>query len=348
VVVVNHHLFFADVMLRDSGVAELLPACNTVIFDEAHQLPETASLFFGESVSTAQLLELARDARMEGVAAAKDFLDLPDGARALEKAARDLRLAIPGENARFSAAQLPPAFYEALEQAADELGRFGKLLESQAERSEGLEHCWRRAQELSLTLQRWRQTEEPGLVRWAEVFSQALSLNATPLVIADIFRKQMEGHPRAWIFTSATLAVERDFSHYCAELGLTRESRRHRLLGQPLRLSEPGAALCAAGPCPTRTAGYNEAVVEAAWPLIHASRGRAFVLCTSLRAMRRIHELLKQRFEAAGFDHPLLLQGEGSKSELLARFRRLGNAVLVASQSFWEGVDVRGEALVSW
>ena len=347
VVVVNHHLFFADVMLRDSGVAELLPACNTVIFDEAHQLPETASLFFGESVSTAQLVELARDARLEGVAAAKDFLDLPDGARALEKAARDLRLAIPGENARFSAAQLPPAFYETLEQAADELGRFGKLLESQAERSEGLEHCWRRAQELSLTLQRWRQTEETGLVRWAEVFSQALSLNATPLVIADIFRKQMEGHPRAWIFTSATLAVERDFSHYCAELGLDNGENpadtgcwgspfdypNQALLYAPQAMPDPNSF------------GYNEAVVEAAWPLIHASRGRAFVLCTSLRAMRRIHELLKQRFEAAGFDHPLLLQGEGSKSELLARFRRLGNAVLVASQSFWEGVDVRGEAL---
>ena len=114
VVVVNHHLFFADVMLRDSGVAELLPACNTVIFDEAHQLPETASLFFGENVSTAQLLDLARDARMEGLAAAKDFAELPEGARALEKAARDLRLAISGENARFSAAQLPPAFHEAL------------------------------------------------------------------------------------------------------------------------------------------------------------------------------------------------------------------------------------------
>jgi ATP-dependent DNA helicase DinG len=347
VVVVNHHLFFADVMLRDSGVAELLPACNTVIFDEAHQLPETASLFFGESVSTAQLVELARDARLEGIAAAKDFKELPDGARLLEKAARDLRLAVPGENARFAAAQLPPAFLEALEKTEKELAAFGALLETQAERSEGLEHCWRRAQELAVVLKRWRDVAEPGLVRWAEVFSQALTLNATPLVIADIFRKQMEGHPRAWIFTSATLAVESDFTHYRTELGLDGGDNpadtgcwgspfdypNQALLYAPQAMPDPNSR------------EYNEAVVDAAWPLIHASRGRAFVLCTSLRAMRRIHELLKARFEAEGFDHPLLLQGEGSKSELLARFRRLGNAVLVASQSFWEGVDVRGEAL---
>jgi ATP-dependent DNA helicase DinG len=343
VVVVNHHLFFADVMLRDSGLAELLPACNTVIFDEAHQLPETASLFFGENVSTAQLVELARDARLEALAAAKDFAELPERARALEKAARDLRLAVPGENARLSTSQLPPAFCEALDKAAAELASLGALLQSQAARSEGLEHCWRRAQQLQAVLERWRDVEAPGLVRWAEVFSQALSLNATPLVIADIFKKQMEGHPRAWIFTSATLAVESDFSHYCSELGL--EGVETGCWGSPF--DYPNQALLyvpQAMPDPNAP-GYNEAVVEAAWPLIRASRGRAFVLCTSLRAMRRIHALLQRRFEAEGFDHPLLLQGEGSKSELLARFRRLGNAVLVASQSFWEGVDVRGEAL---
>jgi ATP-dependent DNA helicase DinG len=343
VVVVNHHLFFADVMLRDSGLAELLPACNTVIFDEAHQLPETASLFFGENVSTAQLVELARDARLEALAAAKDFAELPERARALEKAARDLRLAVPGENARLSTSQLPPAFFEALDKAAAELASLGALLQSQAARSEGLEHCWRRAQQLQAVLERWRDVEAPGLVRWAEVFSQALSLNATPLVIADIFKKQMEGHPRAWIFTSATLAVESDFSHYCSELGL--EGVETGCWGSPF--DYPNQALLyvpQAMPDPNAP-GYNEAVVEAAWPLIRASRGRAFVLCTSLRAMRRIHALLQRRFEAEGFDHPLLLQGEGSKSELLARFRRLGNAVLVASQSFWEGVDVRGEAL---
>ena len=347
VVVVNHHLFFADVMLRDEGLAELLPACNTVIFDEAHQLPETATLFFGENVSTAQLIDLARDAKLEALAAARDFAALPEGARDLEKAARDLRLAIPGENARFSLAQLDAGFHEALRQAAEELARFGALLEAQAERSEGLEHCWQRAQELAAMLKRWREPEQPSFVRWVEVFSQALSLNATPLFIADIFKKQMEGpnspHRRAWIFTSATLAVETDFSHYCTELGL--DDAETGCWGSPFDYPNQAVLYAPQGLPDPNSRDYNEAVVEAAWPVIHASRGRAFVLCTSLRAMRRIHELLAGKFEAERFDHPLLLQGEGSRSELLARFRRLGNAVLVASQSFWEGVDVRGEAL---
>lgn len=343
VVVVNHHLFFADVMLRDSGVAELLPSCNTVIFDEAHQLPETASLFFGQSVSTAQLIELARDARNEGLAAAKDFKALPEGARTLEKSARDLRLAVPGENMRFAAAQLPPAFIEALDATIDELVRFAALLETQAARSEGLERCWQRVRELADVLKRWRAVEEPGLVRWAEVFSHALVLNATPLDIAGIFRKQMDGHPRAWIFTSATLAVENDFSHYCGELGL--DHAETGCWGSPFDYANQALLFAPQGMPDPNSRDFNDAVVEAVWPLIAASRGRAFVLCTSLRAMRRIHELLQDRFAQEGFDHPLLLQGEGSKSELLARFRRLGNAVLVASQSFWEGVDVRGEAL---
>ncbi|MEW5888335.1 MAG: ATP-dependent DNA helicase [Pseudomonadota bacterium] len=345
VVVVNHHLFFADVMLRDEGTAELLPACNTVIFDEAHQLPETASLFFGESVSTAQLLELARDARQEAIASAKDFAALPEGARHLEKAARDLRLALPLDNARLSLAQLAShrQFAEAAQAVQAELERFGKLLESQAERSEGLENCWRRALELQARLARWRNPDEPGLVRWVEVFSHSLALNATPLVIADIFRKQMQGHPRAWIFTSATLAVGSDFGHYCGELGL--DAAATGCWGSPFDYPNQALLYAPQGMPDPNSPGYNEAVVQAAYPVIAASGGRAFVLCTSLRAMRRIHELLAERFAADNFASPLLLQGEGSRSELLERFRRLGNAVLVASQSFWEGVDVRGEAL---
>ena len=357
VVVVNHHLFFADVMLRDEGLAELLPACNTVIFDEAHQLPETASLFFGESVSTAQLIELARDARTEALAAAPDFVALPDGARQLEKVARDLRLAVTGENARFSLAQLERGFDETLQTVSDELTHFGAVLEAQAERSEGLENCWQRAQEMAARLKRWRAPDDAGMVRWVEVFNQALSLNATPLFIADIFRRQMEGHPRAWIFTSATLAVESDFSHYCNELGLigrkaNKDATPQASLetetgcwGSPFNYAEQAVLYVPQDMPDPNSREYHDAVVAAIWPVIHASRGRAFVLCTSLRAMRRIHELLAARFAAEKFDHPLLLQGEGSKSELLSRFRHLGNAVLVASQSFWEGVDVRGEAL---
>ena len=344
-VVVNHHLFFADVMLRDEGMAELLPACNTVIFDEAHQLPEVATLFFGDTVSTAQAVDLARDARAEGLINARDCLDLQEGSRKLEKVAKDLRLAVGIDTGRFSHGQLleKPEFIPALESLAAEVSAFAAILESQAERSEGLEKCWQRALELFQRLTAWQSNEDPSVVRWGEAFTQSLQLTATPLDVADIFRKQMGGHPRAWIFTSATLAVKGKFHHYCAELGLGEpdtacwespfDYSMQALLYAPLGMPEPNSY------------GYTDAVVDAAFPAVVASGGGTFFLSTSLRSMRRMHELLKARLEDEGHDFPLLLQGEGSKNELLERFRRLGNAILVGSQSFWEGVDVRGEAL---
>lgn len=345
VVVVNHHLFFADVMLRDEGLAELLPACNAVIFDEAHQLPETASLFFGESLSTSQLIELARDSRVEAAADARDCLPLPDATRALEKAARDLRLAIPDENTRlsFSQADLNRDFGQALTALDQELEGFTALLETQAERSEGLSNCWRRAGELQERLRRWRVPVRQDLVRWVEAYTQALALNSTPLTIDETFAKQLEGHPRAWVFTSATLAVGQDFSHFCQQLGLT--EARTRSWGSPFDYGRQALLYAPPNMPNPNTPGYTDAVVRAAYPVIRASGGRAFVLCTSLRAMRAIRDELAQRFKQDGLDLPLLTQGEGSRSELLARFRYLGNAVLVASQSFWEGVDVPGEAL---
>ncbi len=345
VVVVNHHLFFADLMLRGEGITELLPACNTVIFDEAHQLPETATLFFGQSVSTAQLVELARDTRIEAAVGAKDFAALPDAAAAMERAARDLRLTISQEVGRQPAKALEDRadFQDALNTLSAKLGALTTLLEFQADRSEGLANCLRRGEELAQRIEQWREAPEGDTVRWIELFHTSLQLNATPLSIADIVRAQVDGDSRAWIFTSATLSVKGDFAHYQSEMGLEHaqaatwdspfDYESQALLYVPERMPEPNSP------------GYTRAVVEAVLPAIGASRGRAFLLFTSLRAMREAHQLLQDGFRLRGYDFPLLLQGEGPRSELLERFRRLGNAVLVASQSFWEGVDVRGEAL---
>lgn len=345
VVVVNHHLFFADVVLRDEGVSELLPASNTIIFDEAHQLPETASLFFGQTVSTSQLIELARDARLEAAAAAKDYAPLPDATHALDKAARDLRLAFNEESGRlpYQALERNREFEPALKMVFDKLGALVSTLKSQAERSEGLEKCWQRSQVLAEQLKRWRDHDDPGFVRWAELFNHALHLNATPLSIAEIFQGQISERARSWIFTSATLSVGGDFSHYCGQMGLAAAHAQswespfdfagHALLYVPKGMPEPN------------TPDYTPAVVAAALPAIEASGGRAFLLFTSLRAMREGYDLLLEAFARRNLDYPLLMQGEGSRTELLERFRRLGNAVLIGSQSFWEGVDVRGEAL---
>ncbi len=345
VVVVNHHLFFADAMLKDEGIAELLPAANTIILDEAHQLPDTAGLFFGSTISSGQLMELARDARAEGLVNAKDFAPLPEAASSLEKAVRDLRLAFPQETLRLPLvrAERFKQFDPALTLLKEKLTDLEHALASQAERAPGLDNCWQRAQVLRAQLAEWRGAGKDNTVRWVEVFNHAVHLNSTPLSIAETFKTQLDSTPRAWIFTSATLAVRGDFRHYQEEMGLDSAHTAHwdspfdyanqALLYVPQHLPEPN------------TDGYTQSVVAAALPVIKASGGRAFLLFTSLRAMREAHGLLQTAFAEANLDFPLLLQGEGSRTELLERFRKLGNAVLVASHSFWEGVDVRGSAL---
>ena len=340
VVVVNHHLFFADLVLREEGISELLPACNTVIFDEAHQLPETARMFFGEALSSAQLVELARDVRLELRAAGGASPELDRVAARLEKAARDLRLVFGEAGARlaWALALRLQAFGDALAKLNSALQVLEQALAAQEGRAEGLDACARRASAARHLLVRLRETEVSAEVRWVEVFSHAVQLHVTPLSSAELFRRQMTDHPRAWIFTSATLAVGEDFGHFTRELGVpdaaTRrwaspfDFPRQALLYVPKALPEPGEA------------GFTEAVIEAALPVLRASEGRAFLLFTTLRALRRAHQILEGKI-----DYPLLVQGTGSRSQLLSRFRALGNAVLLGSQSFWEGDDVRGDAL---
>jgi ATP-dependent DNA helicase DinG len=341
VVVVNHHLFFADLVLREEGISELLPACNTVIFDEAHQLPETARMFFGEALSSAQLVELARDTRLELRAAGGASPELDRLAARLEKAARDLRLAFGEPNARFAWSQALrlPVFPAALESLSKALHEVEEALGAQAGRAEGIDACTRRASTALHILVRMLETDAASEVRWVEVFQHAVQLHVTPLSSAELFRKQMADHPRAWIFTSATLAVGEDFGHFTRELGVPDACTRR--WSSPFDFRQQALLYVPRGlPPDPNDAGFTEAVVEAALPVVRASAGRAFLLFTSLRALRRAHELLRERLP-----YPLLVQGTGSRSELLARFRSMGNAVLLGSQSFWEGVDVRGDAL---
>ena len=349
VVVVNHHLFFADVALKDTGVAELLPTANTVIFDEAHQLPDTATLFFGETVSTSQVMELCRDVLAEGLTHARDGADWGALVSSVEKAARDLRLSFPSEGMKLAFPQIAASspFFPALEHLKAMLSDMARVLATQAERAETLEQCRGRAEALGAQFAAWvpsqDEKERAGKVLWAEAFSQSLQLHQTPLSIAPVFSKQREGTPRAWIFTSATLAVKNDFTHYSAQMGLKDEPAmtwpspfdyaRQALLYVPTSLPEPNSL------------GYTDAVIDAALPVIEASGGRAFLLCTTLRAVKRAAERLREEFERRKLPWPLLVQGELGRNELLSQFRAAGNAVLIGSQSFWEGVDVRGDAL---
>ena len=404
VVVVNHHLFFADLMLREEGVTALLPSAQTVIFDEAHQLPHTATLFFGETVSTAQLLELCRDALAEGMAQARDATNWPQALAPLERATRDLRLCFAAGSQRMAAGQIAEGsgFEAALDRLKTALAGVNELLAAQAERSPGLAQLFRRGAAISQQLHDWNAPEradEPELC-WIDVLHTGVVLHRTPISVAELFRRQRLGlqsgqgdgagdaegsarpagaggaetaasdapapdaavwhplpsaaqpgaddtpppaQPQAWIFTSATLAVKQDFSHFTRDLGLD-DARcqswaspfdypNQALLYVPEHLPEPN------------TSGHTDALIDAALPLLRANRGRAFVLCTTHRAVERAAQRLRDAFEAAGDPYLVLRQGEAARGLLLERFRDHGNAVLVGSQSFWEGVDVRGEAL---
>jgi ATP-dependent DNA helicase DinG len=362
VVVVNHHLFFADLVLKDDGAQDLLPACNTVVFDEAHQLPSTATMFFGESVSTSQLIELARDTRLMGIQHAADFKDLQEAAGALDLAARDLRLSVAEDFAKLPGQAITSreGFSEAYAEAQEKLGELRELLESQADRAQELANCMERADEYAQRLTSWQDKSIEGYVRWTEAFSQALAFHLTPLSIANIFRDQVFGQKRAWIFTSATLAVKGEFGHYQTEMGLIEDEAKIKDdFDNPFSEKKIETAFWASPfdypnqallylpenlPAPN-TPNHTESIIDAALPLIMAAGGRTFLLFTSLKAMDRAYDMLKSKFTQHELDFPLMVQGEGTRTELLERFRKLGNAVLVASHSFWEGVDVKGNAL---
>jgi len=350
VVVVNHHLFFADVALKDTGVAELLPSANTIVFDEAHQLPETATLFFGETVSTSQVLELCRDVLAEGLAHARDGADWPGLVTPVERAARDLRLTFPQDVVRLAVGQIASSspFFSALETLKDKIDGMIAVLEKQAERAETIDQCRVRALDLAAKLEAWNKpVDDPIIgqesVQWVEAFSSSLQLHRTPLSIAPIFNKQREGTPRSWIFTSATLAVKNDFHHYSAQMGLWDE--RAQSWPSPFDYEQQGLLYVPNGLPQPNAPDYTDAVIDAALPVIEAAGGRAFLLCTTIRAVNRAAERLRAEFVERGLPFPLMVQGEAGRTELLDRFREAGNAVLIGSQSFWEGVDVRGDAL---
>ena len=350
VVVVNHHLFFADVMLRDEGLAELLPNCNTVILDEAHQLPDTATLFFGEQVTSGQLADLARDAEVAARTAARDVPELPDAAVDLVPAVRKLRLAAGDATGKFAQDVIAqrPGFIDALAALGAALDRLATEMQLFAERSEDLAQIARRADDMAARLSRWqsgiRGTDDDSVwIRWIDVSTQGFQLHASPLSVAEIFRRQVDSTGRAWIFTSATLAVGQSFSHYTGQLGLT--DAQTGLWDSPFDYARQALLYVPRGLPTPNSREHTEAVVDAALPLVRASGGRAFLLFTTLRALNVARERLSDALAREGLDLPILVQGDGSKTELLMRFRALGNAVLLGSASFWEGVDVPGDAL---
>ena len=339
-VVINHHLLCADFALREEGFGELLPEADLFIVDEAHQLPETASNFFGLTVSGRQMLELAKDTETEHLREAGDMPELPERAKALTKAVRDLRLAFGVDLRRgpWSELENDATVMKSLARAREKLADLIEALEPAKERGKGLESCHARSEQIAAALDSLCDEEGGEDVRWFETHRQSFRLNRTPLEVGNLFQQRMASRSASWVFTSATLAVGDSFRHFQDRLGLV-EAETARW-DSPFDYPNQALWFVPRGLPQPRDSGYTDAVLDVAVPVIEASRGRAFLLFTSHRALRIAAEALEERI-----DYPVLVQGSAPKGELLERFRRHGDAVLLGTASFWEGVDVRGEAL---
>jgi ATP-dependent DNA helicase DinG len=357
VVVINHALFMADLMLRDEGVTDLLPAADTVIFDEAHQLPDTATRFLGSSVSTHQLLDLCRLIETAGLAHARELTNWSEQARGLEQSTRELRLSCaalentPSRRVTFDAFPEPAAFDLARDALQAALDAVGQLLSSVEEKHPDLTAAARTARELGERLAQWGQ---PGrgvrsetqdlhqVVRWVELGLHHVRLHAAPLSVAEAFSRYRQGG-QAWIFTSATLSVHGDFSHFTERLGL--QSAETVRMESPFDYANQAMLFVPQHLPAPQSSDFLPAFVEQLMPLIQASQGGALVLCTTLRAVERVAALLADAYDRVGLSWPIMRQGNGTRRDLLERFRTLDHAVLVGSASFWEGIDVAGDRL---
>ncbi len=369
VVVVNHHLFLSDLALRDDVVREFLPTVDTVILDEAHQLPKIASDFFGTGWSLAQLADLAQDARALGLAKAAGGAAWVPVSQHIEGAARALRLVLAeaglasGTRTAVDRIAAPRRLREAIEAVDEALQALAAGVKINAGRDVELDALAPRIAALRAELSTWcKALERSGArcaddvdpvdgedrarfdeqVRWVAVTAHGAQFHATPLSPGAAFARAREQQTQAWILTSATLTLAGSFAPFLAEIGLQARTVRW---DSPFDFQKQ-ALLYLPQPLPSPLAGdFAERVADAAWPVIAAAGGRTFVLCSTLRAVERVAARLRDAMARDRMELPLLVQGASTRRALLDEFRRQGNAVLVGSVSFWEGIDVRGEAL---
>ncbi len=344
-VVVNHHLLCADFILKEEGFGELLPAADVFIIDEAHQIHDIASRFFGFDVTTRQFIQLIDDSDVEYHIASGDYPAFTEAKDDLEKAVKDFRLLFPLKSSRGSWSEIEnnPKLKNGLEHLNDQLIAFEATLKELEGRSKGLESCFKRCIELReklAQLQNKSSTDDKSEqnICWFETFQHSFRLTSTPLKVGKIFNYYMESREAAWIFTSATLAVNHNFDHFQQQLGI--EKAEMVQWDSPFDYQNQALWFVPRGLPNPNDPAYNQAVSDLSIAIINASKGRAFLLFTSYRALNAAEDYLKDKI-----DYPLFVQGSMPKSELLAHFKKSGNGVLLGTTSFWEGVDVRGEAL---
>lgn len=356
-VVVNHALFMADMALREEGITDLLPQADIIVFDEAHQLAETATRFLGKQVSTHQFLELARLIQVTGLAQAREVAPWMALAQSIESASKALRLScaaleqFPAKRATAQALPDPNLFGQARDELIQALDAAQQALMTQQERHPDLAAALRSLDSLMTRLTQWgRSGAQNTMVHWVELGQHHLRLHSAPLSVTTLFapdksRTQVGESEPARVFLSATLSVKGDFTHFTSRLGLENVQTvryespfvyaQQALLYVPTDLPQP------------HVPQFLDQFVRKLFPLIQAGQGATLVLCTTLRAVERVAQLLGDLYDEHKIEWPILRQGAKSRHALLEQFRSTPNAVLVGSASFWEGIDVVGHHLTT-
>lgn len=339
-IVVNHHLFCADLALKEGDFGEILPDTEVVVIDEAHQLPDTAAVFFGRRLSSRQLLDLARDSLAESLAEAPDVTEIRERSTRLEKAVRDFRLSLGIEARRdaWATVETQPGVQPALDHLRDSLELLFEPLDAASVRGKGLEGCRRRCLDQMEVLEAFTDLRDQDYIHWFETYRTGFSLHLTPQTVAKPFSAALGQLNCSWVFTSATLAVNGSFEHFKSQLGI--EEASEILLDSPFDYKKNAMLFLPANMPQPQEQSFNDSVLAVARLVIDASGGRCFVLFTSHRALGYVAAELKRDCE-----FPILVQGQMPKRELVDAFQSMGNAVLLGTSSFWEGVDVRGHAL---
>ncbi|WGE34723.1 ATP-dependent DNA helicase [Actinobacillus genomosp. 1] len=341
VVVVNHHLFCADMAVKETGFGELIPEAELIIFDEAHQLPDIASQYFGQSLSSRQLFDICKDTNIVYRTELKDLAQLGKAADHLQKVVQDFRLLMGAEGTlRGNLRELfnDQKVVDGLAKVAENIDFLSEVIKKSLGRSETLDKIFERLAEVKVQLKKLSDTTVVGYCYWYEANGRSFGLHITPLTVADKFGEQLKNQQIGWVFTSATLEVGGKFDHFCQRLGI--ENAEQLVLQSPFDYANQ-SLLCVPRYLPDTNKSHTLTELgKMLMPVIEANNGRCFLLCTSYFMMRGLADFLREHSKLS-----VLLQGETSKARLLEKFVAEQNSVLVATQSFWEGIDVRGDAL---
>ncbi len=340
IIVVNHHLFFADMALKDTGFGELIPKSQVMIFDEAHQIGDIASEYFGETFSSKQLVDLCTDVLQVHRSSLTDVKQLGLAAEKLQKTCQEFRLLFnyDPERGNWREKQKQPHFQQKFANLKVDLDFLYQVIKLCVSRNEAIDNCFDRVVNLLAQYEVMANVEAYGMSFWYETTPRSVVLHQTPLNVSDKFNAFVKESGAGWIFTSATLAVDNSFNHFAQHLGLN--NAKQLLLDSPFDYSTQSQLVVPRYLPQANDKNRALKLAELAQPLIKASNGACFMLFTSYRVMHQVAEILSETI-----NNPLLVQGQMAKRKLLDQFVEQSDAVLLATASFWEGIDVRGDKL---